>query len=448
MLEISRPGIATDYLMDFPAADRFLKLPIENYLDLLGVSPLDPQIALTNAINDPSIRFVTAALSRRTGKTFISNVIANLLCLVPGTNVLIMSPNYSLSQISWDLQRQLLNKFDVELTRSNAKDRIIELSNGSMIRMGSVSQADSVVGRSYDLILFDEAALDDRGEDVFNIQLRPTLDKMNSKAIFISTPRGKNWFHKFYLRGFDPDFPSWCSIKSDYRENPRVPLEDIEQARKVMSTAEFNQEYLADFVAMQGQIWHFNSDNCLDIDISAIERMDCIAGLDMGFRDPTAFCVMLTDGFRFYVVDEYFSAEKSTSKHAEHIGDMLEKWDIDFIYIDSAAAQTKFDLASDYDISTINAKKSMLDGIGYVASVVEHDRVLVDRSCKTVLDCFSNYVWDPRVGLIAEKPRHDIHSHMGDALRYAMYSHSYNMEEEDPDEDSEIDEGVVSEQNN
>ena len=61
--------------------------------------------------------------------------------------------------------------FDVELERSNAKDKVIELKNGSIIRMGSVSQADSVVGRSYDLIIFDEAALNDEGSEVFNIQL-------------------------------------------------------------------------------------------------------------------------------------------------------------------------------------------------------------------------------------------------------------------------------------
>ena len=46
--------------------------------------------------------------------------------------------------------------------------------------MGSINQVDSVVGRSYDLIIFDEAALVD-GKDAFNVALRPTLDKENSK---------------------------------------------------------------------------------------------------------------------------------------------------------------------------------------------------------------------------------------------------------------------------
>ena len=48
---------------------------------------------------------------------------------------------------------------------------------------------------------------------------------------------------------------------------------------------------------------------------------------------------------------------------------LIDKWDIDYIYIDSAAQQTRYDFAQNYDISTINAKKSVLDGIGHVAGI-------------------------------------------------------------------------------
>ncbi len=41
---------------------------------------------------------------------------------------------------------------------------------------------------------------------------------------------------------------------------------------------------------------------------------------------------------------------------------------------------------------------------------------------------FANFVWDNREGLNTEKAKHDKFSHMADALRYATYSHSYNLE--------------------
>ena len=132
-VQISRKDITSDELLDLQSETRFLKLPVAPYLDLLGITPLSSQIAIINAINNPKYRFICAALSRRQGKTYITNVIGQLVSLVPGSHILIMSPNYALSQISFDLQRQLIKHFDLEVVRDNAKDKVIELSNGSTI---------------------------------------------------------------------------------------------------------------------------------------------------------------------------------------------------------------------------------------------------------------------------------------------------------------------------
>ena len=404
---------------------RFIKLPIDGYMDLLGITPNTSQHAIINAINNPKYRFVTAAVSRRQGKTYIANIIGQLITLVPGANVLLMSPNYSLSQISFELQRSLIKHFDLEVTRDNAKDKVIELTNGSTIRMGSVNQVDSVVGRSYDLIIFDEAALVD-GRDAFNVALRPTLDKENSKAIFISTPRGRNnWFAEFWHRGFSDEFPEWFSIKATYHENPRISEQDIQEAKKTMSESEFNQEYMADFNVFEGQVWAFNHEECV-ADLSEIDLngMDVFAGMDVGYRDPTAFCVMAYDwdADRYYLLDEYFDSERTTEQHAIEIGKLVDKWNIDYIYIDSAAQQTRFDFAQNYDITTINAKKSVLDGIGHVGGIIDNDKLTVHQRCEESLISLDQYQWDPNPNLLREKPKHNYACHMADALRYALYS--------------------------
>ena len=424
-VEVSRKDVLSEELVDYRSETRFLKLPVDPYLDLLNITPLPSQIAIINAINNPKYRFVSAAVSRRQGKTYIANIIGQLVSLVPGSNILIMSPNYSLSQISFDLQRNLIKHFDLEVTKDNAKDKVIEISNGSAVRMGSVNQVDSCVGRSYDLIIFDEAALAD-GKDAFNVALRPTLDKDNSKAIFISTPRGRNnWFSEFFYRGFSDDFPEWCSIRATYKDNPRMSQSDIDEARKSMSEAEFKQEYEADFNTYEGQIWKFNFETQVK-DFSQLDtsKMDVFAGLDVGYKDPTAMCVIAYDWDteQYYLVDEYFDAERTTEQHAAEIQKLIDRWDIDFIYIDSAAQQTRFDFAQNYDISTINAKKSVLDGIGHVSGIIENDVLFVDQECKQSLSCLDAYQWDPNPNLMKEKPKHNMASHMADALRYGLYS--------------------------
>jgi hypothetical protein len=424
-VEVSRRDIISEEIVELGSEAKFLKLPIGPYLNLLNVKPLPSQVAIINAINNPKYRFVSAAVSRRQGKTYIANIIGQLVSLVPGSNILIMSPNYALSQISFDLQRNLIKHFDLEVTKDNAKDKVIEISNGSTVRMGSVNQVDSCVGRSYDLIIFDEAALAD-GKDAFNVALRPTLDKENSKAIFISTPRGRNnWFSEFFYRGFSEDFPEWCSIRATYRDNPRMSQSDINEARKSMSEAEFKQEYEADFNTYEGQIWKFNFETQVK-DLSQLDtsKMDVFAGLDVGYKDPTALCVIAYDWDedKYYIVDEYFNSERTTEQHAIEIQKLINRWDIDYIYIDSAAQQTRFDLAQNYDISTINAKKSVLDGIGHVSGVVENDKLYVDQECKQSLACLDAYQWDPNPNLVKEKPKHNMASHMADGLRYGLYS--------------------------
>ena len=424
-IQISRADIISDYFLEYPTDDKFLKLPVEPYLDLLSITALPSQVAIINGTNSPKYRFVCAAVSRRQGKTYIANIIGQLVSLVPNSNILIMSPNYSLSQISFDLQRTLIKHFDLEVVKDNAKDKVIELSNGSTIRMGSVNQVDSCVGRSYDLIIFDEAALAD-GRDAFNVALRPTLDKDNSKALFISTPRGRNnWFSEFFERGFNDEFPEWVSIRATYKDNPRMSETDIAEARKSMSEAEFRQEYEADFNTYEGQVWNFNFEECIgSFEEMNTEGMDVFAGLDVGYRDPTAFCVIAYswEEEKFFVLDEYFDSEKTTEQHAMEVRRMIDKWDIDYIYIDSAAQQTRFDFAQNYDISTINAKKSILDGIGHVAGIVDNDRLLVDQRCQEVHQALDQYQWDPNPNLLREKPKHNRASHMADALRYALYS--------------------------
>lgn len=418
---------------------------MKKYTEILGITPNRPQTALINAINNPDYRFVTACLSRRVGKTYIANIVGQLVALWPKCNMLIIAPDYSLASISWDLQRELLGKFEIERLRDNAKDRIIELVNGSMIRVASVSRADSAVGRSYDLIIFDEAALNDDGGQVFNINLRPTLDKEASKCIFISTPRGDNWFKEFYDRGFsdDANHSDWVSIHADYHENPRASERDIRAARATMSNAEFEQEYLAKFVTFEGQIWSLKDEDIQDlthIKNLALEyphRFDRIAGLDIGFRDFTAMCVLLSEeitegpatGFRrYYLIDEYFSNEKNTEEYARDIGEKQNLWDVDYIFIDASAQQTRFDLASLYDITTINAKKSVVDGIGAVSAVLDTGRLIVDEYCFEAIFALRNYKWkgksrDGTWDIESEKPEHNRASHMADSIRYAIYTY-------------------------
>lgn len=432
---VSRPELVFDRLLDFDVSDRFLKLPIQRFLEIEEIDPLEPQMAMINAVNDPRYKQIVGCLSRRTGKTFIANAMAFLKAMEPNSNVLIVSPNYSLTNISWNEQVRLLAKHRIEIKSKNKTDREIHLENGSMIKFGSAAQADSLVGRSYNLIIFDEAAIEDAGRDAYNIQLRPTLDKPGSKIVFISTPRGTaNYFFEFYNRGFSNEFPTWVSVHSTYKDNPRMLESDVEEARRSMGKMEFEQEYMASFVSFEGQIYDaFDEDKHVIAGLASTIHsrwkenpylFENILGIDPGYKDDTGALILVYEGDvdKFYLVWDYSYNERTTAQHAEAFNEQFVKWDIDMVFIDSAAAQFREDLSVMYDIPSNAAIKSVLDGIAYVQTIIDNDRLYVDSTCEKAIMMLKNYRWDSNDKLIKPRPVHDKFSHLADALRYALYS--------------------------
>jgi len=437
MLEISRDDVNGDIIEQ---ATSHVDFDVEKFLSqiiLMGtpLEPISPQIALINSFLNSNYRFIVAVLARRTGKTLIANALGLLTILEPDTDVLVISPNYNLSLISYELQKKFVKSFGLEVIKDNQKDRVLTLANGSSIRMGSINQVDATVGRSYKLIIFDEAALTNKGEDAFNISLRPTLDLAGSKVIFISTPRGHNWFHDFYMRGFSSKYPEWVSVRSTYHENPRVLESDIIEAEMTLSKAAFSQEYLAEFNQMLGAVYELHSD-CIVHNLAStlyLSEMTVLIGADFGFRDPTAYVVLAIDedARKAYLIDEYMDNGKTTAQYAAVLKKLEEKYDPDIIFGDSAAAQTLYDMAQDYDISIRKAKKAKLEGISFVASFIDNDCLIVDGSCEKSIDALNKYQWKEQLGNRDEYTRQDtIHneaSHINDALRYCLYSYSQNL---------------------
>jgi hypothetical protein len=200
-------------------------------------------------------------------------------------------------------------------------------------------------------------------------------------------------------------------------------VSDVEEAKRSMSAAEFEQEYMANFNVYEGQIFQVKS-----TDIKEYEPGDgdeCIAGLDPGYKDPTAFIVIKYKPSEdcFYIVDEYLQSEAKTPEHAARFKEYQDKWTIDAIFIDAAAAQFANDLAYVYDVSTIKAKKDVLPGIAYVQSLLETNRLKVSKECVHTLAALDQYQWDTKEGLHREKPIHT-YSHIPDAIRYALYTYT------------------------
>ena len=404
-------------------SDKFFRIKIQRLLNRLPkpVQFNESQWAMVENLD--SSRFVVHIAARRTGKSYAAAILAFAKLLEPGQQVMVVAPNFSLSSIIWDYVTDLIRQLDIEVERFNQKDKVVKLINGSVFRLLSANNRDSLVGRAANLLIVDEAAIIPNDE-YYTRDLRPALSTFtDSRCLWISTPRGKgNYLYEYFLRGEDPEYPDWSSSIHTWRANPLLSETDVEEARRSITKALYLQEYECEWTTTESQIY-LDLDEEKHIGDYVGERFaEVIGGLDVGYRDENVFVVIGTDGDSYFIIDEFISKESTTSELAAEIQEKINEWGIDTIYIDSAAQQVKADFAYDYDIYCENAIKSVNDGINSLQVLIEQNRLFFDtEGARHTFSAMSAYKWNPNTE--TPKPVHDWASHPCDAVRYAIYTH-------------------------
>ena len=190
--------------------NKFFRLNVDKLLHKLPtpVTFNESQQAMIQGLNEN--RFNVHIAARRTGKSYAAAILALQNFLEPGQQVMVVAPNFSLSSIIWDYVTDLIKQLEIEVDRFNQKDKVVRLINGSVFRLLSANNRDSLVGRAANLLIVDEAAIIPNDE-YYTRDLRPALSTFtDSRCLWISTPRGKsNYLYEYYLRGQDGEYPEW-----------------------------------------------------------------------------------------------------------------------------------------------------------------------------------------------------------------------------------------------
>ena len=116
--------------------------------------------------------------------------------------------------------------------------------------MKSADNPDSLRGEGLDLAIFDECAF--IREAAWIDSIRPALTDREGSAIFVSTPKGRNWFWRLWSRA--PSEEGWERWHYPSSSNPYLSEADIENARDTLPANTFSQEYLAEFLENQGSV--------------------------------------------------------------------------------------------------------------------------------------------------------------------------------------------------
>lgn len=213
-------------------------------------------------------RYRVIAAGRRSGKNVFANVDQVDFALNPDddpwgsdrdANCWWVAPTYQQAyDYGWGDDPNAIGATDLlpaplidEKVRSDP--RKIKLTNGSAISYRTSDHPDSLDGAGVDHLIIDEAA--SIPQSIWDDKLRPMLMDNEGKAILISKPKGKNWFHDFFKRGQADSWERWYSDQVTSYCNPFVPDSEIDEAAQGTPDRIFKQEYLAVFVDDGGSVF-------------------------------------------------------------------------------------------------------------------------------------------------------------------------------------------------
>jgi len=225
-------------------------------------------------------RFKIVAAGRRTGKSRLAAwlLIVNALQTERGQVFYVAPTQGQARDIMWQTLLELGNPV---ITGSHINNLQIKLVNGATISLKGADRPETMRGVSLKFLVLDEYA--DMKPDVFEQILRPALADQKGCAMFIGTPMGRNHFYELYKYadlGDDETYKAWHFTSYD---NPILDPNEIDTAKKSMSSYAFRQEFMASFEARGSEMF---KEDWVKFDEEGVDEGDYYIAIDLaGFEE-------------------------------------------------------------------------------------------------------------------------------------------------------------------
>ena len=185
-------------------------------------------------ILESEARFIVVMCGRRFGKSELSQI-KIITEAVQGKQIAYITPTYSLAKVFFN---RLIHALPFLNNKSDLK---LSFPNGGSVEFFTGERLDNLRGRKFHWVIVDEASFIPDLEQGWLNSIRPTLTDYKGRALFLSTPRGKNYFYSLFMK----DEKGWESFKFTTYDNPYIDKTEIDEARTQLPEAVFEQEYMA-----------------------------------------------------------------------------------------------------------------------------------------------------------------------------------------------------------
>lgn len=298
--------------------------------------------------------------------------------------------------------------------------------NGSEVHCLSALQPQNLLGREIDWLVLCEAAHLSR--ESFERFLRGRLTTRKGRLVVATTPRGHNWIEELYQRGLSGR-PGWQSFRYASWDNPRLSPAEIEEARRTLSAAVFDEQFGGAFTGASGRVYAEFEPARHVLECEPPAGSVSHRGIDFGFSNPFAcLWVYLDHDGRLCVFDEHYRAGATVLEHAREILRRDEALAARGIlrgasFADPAARAEREALAQ-CGIPNQPAENALLPGISRVRQALlpradGRPGLVIHPRCVNLIREFEGYVYEEGAGAGEPLPVKG-QDHALDALRYVV----------------------------
>lgn len=367
-------------------------------------------------------RFRVLCCGRRWGKTTLAIDQIKGRAAIANSRIAYIAPTYQQARdIAWEALKRDCAQAASKINESRLE---ITLVNGSLIVLRGWEAIETLRGQFFHLIVLDEVAMYRNFQLTWQEVIRPTLTDFKGEALFISTPKGFNHFYDlFNQESEDSDYKSFHFSTFD---NPFIPREEIEKARREVTEDRFAQEYLADFRKTEGLVYkEFDREKHLiklaDFDEREWNIQSTIGGEDPGYRhNAVVLTIKKSASGKYVVYNEWVKKGKTDAEIADYVAACKHDKDYPDPENQGFAEELKRRKVNVRDV--VKGPGSVANGINVVRELFKTNHLyIIKENCPMLIHGLETYSYDePK-----SNPKHDENPKKEkddevDALRYPL----------------------------
>lgn len=292
-----------------------------------------------------------------------------------------------------------------------------------------VSQVSKLRGASIKYCYGDEVA--DWNKEVFDM-LKSRLDKPYSCFDGALNPQNPTHWLKEFL---DSDADIYCQEYTIF-DNPFLDKNFVKQlCLEYEGTVFYDRYILGKWKMAEGLIYDMFDyrKHVVDEEETVFTSDTYYVSCDYGTQNATVFLLWRQDvNGRWICIDEYYYSGRENQKQKtnhEYAVDMEKFLDGRYpmsIVVDPSAASFILELEN-MGYVVAKADNNVVEGIRYVASLLNQEKIGFFKKCKNLIKEFDNYIWDAKAAAHGEDKPIKENDHAMDGIRYYCFTIIKNM---------------------